>query len=594
MPIATVVIELCGPVSFKARCMPKVQHGDGRMFMSLPILRDDIPPDVNTHLRTHPGHLVGVMAVSGNIGGQETKEDFLSALHEATFTVADLVEIEMDLGTLFTAQDYRRTSSDGRNRVKREFSGDEVDDVHLRVIQDSGKEKEKARATKVIKLMNRGKHWVLVTLLLGNVLTNETLPIILDRSLGGGWAAVIISTGLVVIFGEILPQAICVNYGLTIGAFMTPFVFGVMLLFSPVGYPTAWLLRKALGTGDGNSLYVRSELRTLLRLHEYTSEKDTHLDPDEVDIMSSILDLRDKPVGNILTPIHDVYSLAADTVLDPDTVHNIWASGHSRVPVHKPSNSSAFIGVLFTSELMTYNPRDKKKVQDLYLGNLPEMSASASCLDVVRFFREREEHEPRIILISRQPGKMRDLLGIITLGDALKGIIGKRTIVDTPEIPPSKYARHGVAARDSLSGSTRYTDQPLSMHSKGSGSSGGSPTTIKRSASLPINGHSRSLASKLKKKNKKKGTKDSAFEPLLPKMHEDQISPKTRVCAYDTEKGLDKQNNNKLMENGVEFQDSFAPAAQETVEPRPEHLERLSESSLNPESVRHKSNGHQR
>lgn len=71
------------------------------------------------------------------------------------------------------------------------------DDVHLRVIQDSGTDKKKARASKVIRLMNRGKHWVLVTLLLGNVLTNETLPIILDRSLGGGWAAVIVSTGLV-------------------------------------------------------------------------------------------------------------------------------------------------------------------------------------------------------------------------------------------------------------------------------------------------------------------------------------------------------------------------------------------------------------
>jgi hypothetical protein len=38
---------------------------------------------------------------------------------------------------------------------------------------------------------------VLVTLLLSNVITNETLPIVLDRSLGGGWPAVLSSTVLI-------------------------------------------------------------------------------------------------------------------------------------------------------------------------------------------------------------------------------------------------------------------------------------------------------------------------------------------------------------------------------------------------------------
>lgn len=49
----------------------------------------------------------------------------------------------------------------------------------------------------MLGLLKRGKHWVLVTLLLGNVITNETLPIVLDRSLGGGWPAVLGSTVLI-------------------------------------------------------------------------------------------------------------------------------------------------------------------------------------------------------------------------------------------------------------------------------------------------------------------------------------------------------------------------------------------------------------
>ena len=71
------------------------------------------------------------------------------------------------------------------------------DEIYLQVIKTSGEGKEKKHAAKVLKLLNKGKHWVLVTLLLSNVITNETLPIVLDRSLGGGWPAVLGSTVLI-------------------------------------------------------------------------------------------------------------------------------------------------------------------------------------------------------------------------------------------------------------------------------------------------------------------------------------------------------------------------------------------------------------
>lgn len=56
---------------------------------------------------------------------------------------------------------------------------------------------ERRNAASVLSLLKKGKHWVLVTLLLSNVITNETLPIVLDRSLGGGWPAVLGSTVLI-------------------------------------------------------------------------------------------------------------------------------------------------------------------------------------------------------------------------------------------------------------------------------------------------------------------------------------------------------------------------------------------------------------
>jgi metal transporter CNNM len=71
------------------------------------------------------------------------------------------------------------------------------DGIYLQVIATSGEGKEQRHAQRVYRLLKRGKHWVLVTLLLSNVIVNETLPIVLDRSLGGGWPAVLGSTVLI-------------------------------------------------------------------------------------------------------------------------------------------------------------------------------------------------------------------------------------------------------------------------------------------------------------------------------------------------------------------------------------------------------------
>ena len=77
-----------------------------------------------------------------------------------------------------------------------------LDETNLQVLMVAGSYDERKHAKKVMELLQKGKHWVLVTLLLSNVIVNETLPIIFDSVFGGGWPAVLISTVLIVIFGE--------------------------------------------------------------------------------------------------------------------------------------------------------------------------------------------------------------------------------------------------------------------------------------------------------------------------------------------------------------------------------------------------------
>lgn len=99
------------------------------------------------------------------------------------------------------------------------------DQIHLQIIARCGTSKERRDAVKVLTVLQRGRHWVLVALLLGNVITNETLPVVLDREVSGGWFAVLASTLLIVVFGEIIPQSICAKYGLSVGAWSSRFPF---------------------------------------------------------------------------------------------------------------------------------------------------------------------------------------------------------------------------------------------------------------------------------------------------------------------------------------------------------------------------------
>lgn len=71
------------------------------------------------------------------------------------------------------------------------------DSIYLQVLQGDPTEPQHKNAKRVLDLLNKGKHWVLVTLLLSNVIVNESLPVVLDRTLGGGVAAVVGSTVLI-------------------------------------------------------------------------------------------------------------------------------------------------------------------------------------------------------------------------------------------------------------------------------------------------------------------------------------------------------------------------------------------------------------
>ena len=69
-----------------------------------------------------------------------------------------------------------------------------------------------------------------------------------------GVTGLIVSTAVITVFGEIIPQAVCSRYALTIGAACTWYVYFFMAVTFPISFPISAILDKVLGEEVGNIL----------------------------------------------------------------------------------------------------------------------------------------------------------------------------------------------------------------------------------------------------------------------------------------------------------------------------------------------------
>lgn len=172
---------------------------------------------------------------------------------------------------------------------------------------------------------------MLCTLLLGNVAVNAGLSILLAEK-AAAIIGFIVSTAVIVVFGEIIPQALCSRHALWIGAKTNKIVWLLMMIIAVLAYPIArvldWILGDELGT-----IYSTSELKKLVDIH--AKHEGTKMDVRTANMMKGALDLQETTVGDVMTKIEDVFWLPSDAKLTFDVLTNIFKSGHSRIPIMK-------------------------------------------------------------------------------------------------------------------------------------------------------------------------------------------------------------------------------------------------------------------
>lgn len=273
-------------------------------------------------------------------------------------------------------------------------------------------------ATVIYPVREKG-NLLLTTLLLGNVAVNTTLSIYLG-SIASGLVAGVTATALIVVFGEIIPQAVISRYALWFGAKTIWFTKTVLVLFWPVSFPIAKMLDLALGS-ELPKIYSHKELMDIISEHE-DSEHST-IDADEERIMHGALQFSHLSVKEVMTPKDLVVSFPVTQKLTEAFFTTVTEHGFSRLPVYEgdPCN---IVGVLYVKDLL---------VEDEHISIAETEEAFDTEFIVVRESDKLDAVLGKMLKTRHHLAIVRDrarhYVGIITLEDIIEEII-QQEIVD--------------------------------------------------------------------------------------------------------------------------------------------------------------------
>ena len=266
------------------------------------------------------------------------------------------------------------------------------------------------QAEKIYPIRIKGNQ-LLCTLLLGNV-TSYTIMAIFLGSITQGVVAGFIATGLIFVFGEILPQAIFPRYAMWLGAKSAWFVKILLYLFYPLAAPIAWLLDQFLGK-EPPVLWSKKELEEIIRYHEDVG--DGIIDEDEERIILGALSFSEKKVSETMVPVKSIFSLSADTPLSAGTMNMIRDKGYRKIPVVSAEDGS-IIGLLHLKDLVTISTTGKT-VSDLCKPNPLKVTMTTGLDSALNLM---VEHKIHMVIVEDENGKF---VGLTTLQDIVAEIL---------------------------------------------------------------------------------------------------------------------------------------------------------------------------
>lgn len=292
-----------------------------------------------------------------------------------------------------------------------------INSLELKIKLESGTPVEKKYARRVSSILSN-HHLLLVTLLVANAAAMESLPLFLDKMFSEV-LTIILSVSFVLVFGEVLPQALCTGPDqLKIAYYMTPLVKIIVVIFFPISYPISKMLTCCFGGHRGYKL-KNEDIKALISLHTnlYGPKKATGLMKVQVKMIHGAIDLANKFVRDHIIPLNKVYKVSTDTIINKKTFRKLIKQGYSRVPVYQGTNKNVIVGILLTKKLL--GSEEDIPISEIAI-NLREpmfVSPEFSMIELLEKFKEGKNH----MACVREPNG--EVLGIITLEDVIEEVM---------------------------------------------------------------------------------------------------------------------------------------------------------------------------
>ncbi|XP_032889958.1 metal transporter CNNM1 [Amblyraja radiata] len=306
-----------------------------------------------------------------------------------------------------------------------------LDPVELRVIKNSGTEEEKKYSEHIESVRKHG-NYLLCTLMLGDVLMNCSLVVWLCQIIQVTWLTILVCTGCIFFFGEIIPYAVCSRHGLALASSTIWVTKFFMVITFPASYPLSKLLDLVLRQEITN-FYTREKLIEMLKV----TDPYDGLVREELNMIEGALELRSKTVEDVMTPLRDCFMLSSDAILDFATMSEIMQSGYTRIPVYEGERSN-IVDILFVKDLAFVDPDDGMSLDIMtkfYSHPLHFVFDDARLAGVLEDFKKGKSHLAIVQKVNNEGigDPFYEVLGIVTLEDIIEELI-KSEILDETDI----------------------------------------------------------------------------------------------------------------------------------------------------------------
>ncbi|MBI3535665.1 MAG: HlyC/CorC family transporter [Deltaproteobacteria bacterium] len=314
--------------------------------------------------------------------------------------------------------------------------------------------KERFRPTYTrIKALLNDPGGVLITILVTNEIVNVSLATLITHATSEywniqssyfpewtmqTWVGMIVTTPIILIFCEMTPKVIGAKFNHIVAPLTsTPLGF-IFKIFAPLRTLIQWCAQKMLKILGKTTLKFQHQLdEPILREEEFLSiaeegHKEGAIHQTELDLIKKIFDLDDRTVIDIYTPLSQVFSLPAHTLIT-SAINQIQGTGFSRIPVTDPSKKN-ILGILYAKDLLfsklspehhehhEHQEKIPDKTHDNTIDTLmrkPLIVSPAIRLNALfRKFKQQSTH----LAVVTIGGTSGDVMGVVTMADILEPI----------------------------------------------------------------------------------------------------------------------------------------------------------------------------